>query len=123
MARAEFSKVTKREALKRSGGKCEAVGAMYGLPANTRCNNDLSYGVEFDHWIADGLSSDNGLGNCLSICISCHRYKTAKHDVPKIAKMKRQRDKNGGITKPKKKWPSRKFNQQSTYNVRDINDE
>ena len=123
MARAEFSKATKREALKRSGGICEAVGIWYGLPAGTRCLNNLSYGVEFDHIIADGLSSDNSLENCAAVCLKCHGYKTPKIDVPRIAKMKRQRDKNSGISKPKRKMPSRKFNARYTPNVKDINDE
>lgn len=97
MSRAEFTKATKREALKRSGGICEAVGAMYGLPANERCQNKLSYGVEFDHIILDANSKDNSLENCCSSCIPCHRYKTDKHDTPMAAKTVRQRDKASGI--------------------------
>ncbi len=123
MSRAEFSKETKRAALKRSGKRCEASGVMYGLPPDHRCSADLSFGVEFDHIIADGISSDNSLENCACVCIKCHRYKSSKHDVPKIAKMKRQRDKNNGIAKPKRRLQSRKFGYQPSYNVRDINDE
>jgi 5-methylcytosine-specific restriction endonuclease McrA len=99
MARAEFKKQTKRDALKRSGKKCEAVGVMYGLEPNTRCTNDLAYGVEYDHIILDANSKDNSLENCAAVCIKCHRWKTDHHDTPKAAKTLRQQDKNNGIRK------------------------
>ncbi len=41
-----FTKDTKRKALARSGKKCEAIGAMYGLPDGKRCNADLAFGVQ-----------------------------------------------------------------------------
>lgn len=97
--RNEFTKATKRDALKRSGGLCEAVGPMYGLPVGQRCNASLSYGVEFDHVILDANSKDNSLENCAAACIKCNRWKTAKHDIPLAAKTVRQRDKNAGIRK------------------------
>ena len=99
--RAEFSKQTKRDALTRSGKACEASGSMYGLPAGLRCGADLGYGVEFDHIILDANSKDNSLENCAAVCIKCHRYKTAKHDIPMAAKTVRQRDKASGIRKRK----------------------
>jgi hypothetical protein len=99
MSRTEFSKATKREALKRAGGVCEAIGVMYGLPANERCANKLSYGVEFDHIILDANSKNNSLENCCSSCIPCHKFKTTKHDTPMAAKTVRQRDKDNGIKK------------------------
>jgi len=99
MSRAEFSKPTKREALKRSGGKCEAAGAMYGLAPGQRCNADLAYGVEYDHIILDANSKDNSLENCCACCPSCHRWKTSHIDTPTAAKTLRQQDKNNGIRK------------------------
>lgn len=100
MNRREFAKQTKRDALKRSGGKCEAIGGMYGL-ALGRCNAPLAYGVEFDHVILDANSKDNSLENCAAVCIKCHKWKTAKHDTPLAAKTVRQQDKNDGIEKPR----------------------
>lgn len=99
MARNEFSKKTKREALERSQMRCEAIGAWYGLEAGLRCSLPLSYGVEFDHIILDANSHDNSLENCAAVCIKCHRYKTAKHDVPAAAKTVRMSDKAKGIKK------------------------
>lgn len=100
MARADFSKSTKREALKRSKMKCEAVGKMYGLERGQRCNSPLGFGVEFDHIVLDANSKDDSLENCASVCIRCHRWKTAKHDIPMAAKTVRMQDKNSGIKKP-----------------------
>jgi 5-methylcytosine-specific restriction endonuclease McrA len=107
--RNEFSKQTKRDALKRAGGRCEAVGTMYGLPPGLRCAALLSYGVEFDHIILDANSKDNRLENCAAVCVKCHKWKTAKHDTPKAAKTLRQQDKHNGIAGPKRKWASRPF--------------
>lgn len=93
--RREFTKKTQREALKRSGMKCEAVGAMYGLETGKRCEADLAYGVEFDHIVLDANSKDNSLENCAAVCIKCHRWKTAKHDIPMAAKTVRMEDRAG----------------------------
>lgn len=96
--RSEFSKPTKREALKRSGGRCEAVGELYGLAFGTRCNAPLSHGVEFDHFPIAATEPDcTGLDNCVACCPSCHRWKTSHYDVPAQAKSKRVRDKHLGI--------------------------
>lgn len=92
--RAEFSKQTKRDALKRSGGLCEAVGTLYGLPEGQRCNAPLAYGVEFDHVILEANSHDNSLKNCAACCKRCNQWKAHKHDTPLAAKTVRQRDKN-----------------------------
>jgi len=101
MARKEFTKKTQREAFKRSGFKCEAIGAMYGHPDGHRCNADLAYGVQYDHIVLDANSKDNSLENCAAVCIKCHKWKTANHDIPMAAKTVRQQDKARGIkTKP-----------------------
>lgn len=111
MARHEFTKKTKRDALKRSGLICEAVGAFYGLPSGQRCGMSLSSGVEYDHIVLDANSKDNSLENCAACCISCHRWKTANHDTPMAAKTVRMQDKANGIrTAPATKlqgqsWP------------------
>jgi hypothetical protein len=103
MARREFTKQTQREAFARSGFKCEAVGAMYGLDAGKRCSADLAYGVEYDHIVLDANSKDNSLENCAAVCIKCHKWKTAKHDIPMAARTVRMQDKARGIkTKPAK---------------------
>lgn len=100
MPRSEFSKPTKREALKRSAGRCEAVGELYGLTFGTRCNAPLSHGVEFDHFPIAATEPDcTGLDNCVACCPSCHRWKTSQYDVPAQAKSKRVRDKHLGIRK------------------------
>lgn len=93
-----FSKPVKREALSRSGGRCEATGSIYGLPDGQRCEANLGYGVEFDHIVLWANSRDSSLDNCLCVCPRCHRFKTTTHDTPKAAKTVRQRDKHSGIT-------------------------
>jgi 5-methylcytosine-specific restriction endonuclease McrA len=97
VARAEFTKATKRAAYARSGGFCEAAGHWYGLRPGQRCYTPLSKGVEYDHLILDANSHDNSLENCRAACPSCHRYKTRKHDTPLAAKTVRQRDRDIGI--------------------------
>lgn len=108
MSRAEFKKETKRLALKRSGGLCEAVGRLYGLEPGQRCNAPLAYGVEFDHVILLANSHDNSLENAAAVCKRCHSHKTRRVDIPTAAKTVRQQDKLGlGIRKrgwPKSKW-------------------
>ncbi|MCB5205049.1 HNH endonuclease [Neorhizobium sp. T786] len=106
MSRREFTKKTMREALSRSGYKCEAVGAMYGLEPGRRCNSDLAYGVEFDHIVLDANSKDNSLENCASVCIKCHRWKTANHDIPMAARTVRMQDKARGVKKKSQPIPA-----------------
>lgn len=97
MARREFSKEVKREALTRSGLRCEADGPLYGLSEGQRCCIPLSAGVEFDHRISDALGGEPTLENCVAACPTCHAFKTATNDTPKAAKVKRQSDKDKGI--------------------------
>ena len=104
--RAEFTKQTKRSALKRAEGKCEAVGPIYGLEQSQRCNMPLSYGVEFDHWDLEANSHDASLENCVAVCKRCHAFKTRNHDIPKAAKTVRQQDKHVGV-KPRSRFPKR----------------
>jgi 5-methylcytosine-specific restriction protein A len=95
--RQEFSKPTRRLALERSEGRCEGVGILYGLKAGLRCNAPLNRGKIFDHVTADALGGEPTLENCLVICPTCNAVKTHKGDTPRVAKMKRQRDKADGI--------------------------
>lgn len=99
MRRAEFPKAVKQAALRRSKGKCEAKGAPYGFPRGMRCNADLAYGVEYDHFpirAVDGGSAE--LSNCAAVCIKCHRWKTARVDIPQIAKSKRLHDRKWNLS-------------------------
>ncbi len=70
MARKEFSKATMRQALTRSGMKCEAIGAMYGLESGTRCNANLGYGVEYDHIV---LAANGGEADLDKLCSRLHQ--------------------------------------------------
>lgn len=98
--RSEFSKATKRAALERSGGRCEAVGELYGLPFGQRCNTPLAKGWEADHFPIAATEPDcTGLDNCVACCPTCHSYKTRTYDIPAQAKTKRVRDKHQGIRK------------------------
>jgi 5-methylcytosine-specific restriction endonuclease McrA len=96
VSRREFSKPVKREALKRAAGCCEGT-----LTDGTRCNGVLADGrFHFDHDIPDALGGEPELWNCKVLCLVCHGTKTAKHDVPTIAKAKRVDDRFKGIRKP-----------------------
>lgn len=96
--RHEFSKKVKREALRRSGGRCEAQGEVYGLPSGQRCNAPLSQGWEADHYPVAATERDSdGLENCVSCCRTCHKHKTRTFDVPMQAKSKRVSDRHLGI--------------------------
>ncbi|MGN6773140.1 MAG: HNH endonuclease signature motif containing protein [Rhizobiaceae bacterium] len=105
MARREFTTKTRKQALKRSGLRCEAVGSWYGLPDGQRCPANLGDGVEYDHLILDANSKDNSLENCRAVCPKCHRWKTANRDTPTAAKTVRQQF-SGLKTKAKAKIPS-----------------
>ena len=101
MPRSEFSKPTRREALKRSGKRCEAVGVVYGLEPGHRCNAPLDKGVEFDHYPVPATERDsNGLENCVAVCTTCLSHKTRTFDIPIQAKTKRVSDKHNGIRSP-----------------------
>lgn len=116
-----FSKQVKREALARSGLRCEATGPLYGLDDGKRCEADLGYGVEFDHVILWANSRDSSSDNCLAVCPRCHRFKTTKHDTPKAAKTVRQRDKHNGIRSERAVIPgSRKSRWKRTLDGRTV---
>jgi len=103
--RAEFTKQTKRDALKRSGMKCEASGAMFGLDPGRHCETSLGNGVRFEHVDPDANSKDNSLENCLAVCPKCWRWKTDHYDKPLVSKTKRQQDKHLGIRTTSRPMP------------------
>ena len=96
--RYEFSRQTKRDALRRSGGLCEASGEVYGLAAGQRCNFSLAQGVEFDHYPAPATDpGSDTLDNCVACCPTCHAFKSRTYDTPMQAKSKRVSDRHLGI--------------------------
>lgn len=106
MNRKEFSTKVRKQALKRSGLRCEAMGDWYGLSTGERCMENLGLGVEYDHYILDANSKDNSLENCRAVCPKCHDWKTRHRDTPLAAKTVRQQF-MGLKTRVKQKIPSR----------------
>lgn len=97
--RYEFSKGVMREALARSGGRCEAMGVAYGLEPGRRCNAVLVR-KEFDHYPLPATMEDSDtLENCVVCCPTCHGHKTRTLDIPVQAKTKRVSDRANGIRK------------------------
>lgn len=83
--REEFTAKTREQAHERACGRCEWVEA--GL----RCDAILAPGnVHYDHIIPWAISRDSTLANCQALCRAHHALKTARDDVPTIAKVKRQ---------------------------------
>jgi 5-methylcytosine-specific restriction protein A len=100
MSRREFSKLVKRDAFLRADGKCEGAN----------CGAKLTKGkFAYDHDIADGLGGEPTLDNCVVLCSACHGVKTAKHDIPLIAKIKRIQDREKGIRKPSRGFYDKKL--------------
>lgn len=100
--RHNFSPKIRRQARERSGGFCEAVGEVYGLPAGQRCNAPLAgKRVEIDHYPIPATDEGSDvLENAVACCVNCHRFKTSTYDVPIQAKGKRVSDRHLGLRKP-----------------------
>lgn len=119
--RHEFSKKTKQEALRRSGGICEAVGRVYGLGPGVRCTRSLAEGFDADHYpLPAHVEGSNTLENCVAVCRVCHKHKSRTFDTPFEAKLKRMKRQRGEGDKPPKvkkpiprpanfQWPKRKM--------------
>ena len=105
MSRSEFSVATKKAAKERAGDNCEDCGAVFS--ASNPC--------EYDHDLPDDLGGDNSIENCVVLCRACHRAKT-KTDRARIDKARRLRLKAQGLTKIKRKWPTRKFDGTINWN-------
>jgi 5-methylcytosine-specific restriction protein A len=90
----------KRAVLARSEGMCEAEG----------CDR---VGKEYEHRICVALGGENTEENIWLACRECHREKTSKEDIPRIAKANRQARKTGQQARrakgKTKKIPSRPF--------------
>lgn len=85
MTRREFSSKVKLAAFDLAGGQC------------SKCTAKLAPGnVRYDHRVPDALGGEPTLSNCQVLCRSCHDAKTAREDVPVIAKSKRIRQKHAG---------------------------
>lgn len=94
--RSEFSKRVKVDRFRHAEGRCEHVDAT-----GHRCNKFLmSADIFYDHHIADGIGGEPTFDNCRVLCKTHHDEKTRRHDVPRIAKTKRQAERNAGIRKP-----------------------
>lgn len=94
MSRREFRKAVKLAAWERCGGVCD------------KCTTYLFPGrFQYDHDIPDGLGGEPTLDNCLVLCSACHGAKTAKVDVPRIAKTKRVKAAHLGIKATKRPMP------------------
>lgn len=103
--RREFKKQVMLQALLRAGGKCESDACRArGDKQLKLATGDIFY----DHRIPDQLGGEPTLENCQILCKLCHKAKTTKEDVPRIAKAKRQQLRHLGI-KPPSRWPKRRF--------------
>jgi len=93
--RREFSARIKVAAYERSQGRCEA------------CALPLQVGrINYDHVIPDALGGEPVLENCEVLCRACHDDKTHRGDVPRIAKMKRQKSAHLGARKSARPLPA-----------------
>lgn len=95
--RHEFTADTKRKANKRANGTCECHRIPW-LRRSDGCGARLGIGNTFyEHITTDFHSSDNSLDNCACLSRTCWKEKTARHDLPSIAKTKRNMDGARGI--------------------------
>jgi 5-methylcytosine-specific restriction endonuclease McrA len=95
--RQEFPKNVRLAAWKRADGNCEECKTPF-----------LGRRPEYHHIKEDTFGGEPTLENCLCICNACHSKITRKRAAV-IAKSNRIRNKYAGITKVKRKIPSRKF--------------
>lgn len=95
MTRREFSTKVMLAAYERSRGLCEECGAILQVGK-----------FDYDHDVPDALGGEPTLENCKVRCRFCHSRKTARVDVPQIAKANRQRVRYLGA---KSRKPQSKF--------------
>ncbi len=98
-SRREFPKSVQRDALARSGRRCES--SLVPSLEDIGCNRMLRIGdFNYDHIQANANNGGNDLSNCAVLCRTCHAIKTREHDVPAIAQDKRVADLANGIKDP-----------------------
>ncbi len=107
--RHEFDKKVRRAAYERSGGICEchrlAAAGVPGFSAEG-CGCALGPGNTFyEHIVPDGAGGEPTLENCAAITKTCWRTKTGGFDQPRVAKVKRQKDRRAGIGRAGLKSP------------------
>lgn len=95
--RREFSGIVKRLAKARAGDNCELCGLPFG-----------GMRPEYHHAREDTFGGEPILENCQVLCPPCHRRITSAQQRV-IAKSNRVRNKGAGITRVKRRIPSRKF--------------
>jgi 5-methylcytosine-specific restriction protein A len=99
--RKEFGARVTGAALKRCSDK-------KGIPHCEICLTDLRPGnIFYDHVQPDGLGGEPTIENCMVLCKPCHHAKTFGQDNPRMQKADAVRKKHFGVTKPKRKIPSR----------------
>lgn len=91
--RREFSAYTKAQAALRANGRCEECTARLG-----------DGGFHYDHIIPDAIGGEPTLENCQVLCLTCHRAKTTKRDIPRAAKTKRQHRGHVNARASKRRW-------------------
>lgn len=90
--RKEPTKAEKVAAWNRVNGICELCGKPVAL---------AGAGVEYDHDSMRAITGDDSVENLRPTHPKCHQDKTSGHDIPLIAKVRRQE----AMTRPKVKKP------------------
>jgi hypothetical protein len=69
-----FSEATKAQAYARAGGRCECTMSVCSdRRAGVRCNKSLSGEWHAHHKTSLDAHGTDDLGNCLAMCIPCHK--------------------------------------------------
>lgn len=94
--RSEFTAETKRQAFARSSGVCEChlMPEIFPVP----CGRPLGEGNTFyEHVDPSRISFRNDVDNCACLVRTCWKVKTATHDLPVIARVRKREDRSRGI--------------------------
>jgi len=91
----EFSKVTRREAWRSSGGRCQWPGC--GMLLGGKVSH-------YDHETPVSMGGDNSLRNCQVLCQFHHTEKTGA-EAPVRAKADRLTDREANIKRPRQPMP------------------
>ena len=94
--RNEFSSATKRAAFARANGICECHLIPHVFPQP--CGRPVGEGnTWFEHIDPDRISGRNDLANCAVLTKTCGRYKSARYDLPIVARVRKREDRSRGI--------------------------